>query len=110
MRQLVWGLLSLVWPETVQATDGWQPLTGDEIRQSLSSRVLLFPEGVAQDFLSDGRTIRAGTWGRWHVEEDRYCETWSGKRPICAQVDQDGLSLRFREDGGFVRTGTYGDL
>lgn len=107
MRRLV--LCCLLWSGPAMA-DAWQPLTGDQIAQALTARVLVFPEGVAQDFLADGRTIRAGTWGEWRVDGDRYCEIWAGKRPICAEVDSRGLDLRFREDGGFVRTGRYGDL
>lgn len=90
--------------------EGWQRLSGDQITSALTSRVVVFPEGVAQYFLEDGRTIRAGGWGQWHVEDDRYCENWSGRRAICAVVDHDGEVFLFREETGFVRSGRYGDL
>lgn len=107
MRRLV--LTCLVCPGLAWAEE-WQPLTGDQIRSALTARVLLFPEGVAQDFRADGGTIRAGSWGQWRVEGDRYCEIWAANRPICAEVDQNGLDLRFREETGFTRIGRYGDL
>ncbi|MDR7125141.1 hypothetical protein [Pseudotabrizicola sp. 4114] len=108
-------MLLMVWPglalaESGAPPGGWQTLSGGQIADALTSRVLVFPEGVAQYFLDDGRTIRAGGWGEWRVDGDRYCESWSGKRPICAEVDSDGDDLRFREDSGFVRSGRYGDL
>ena len=107
MRALV-GVL-LLWSAPLQAQD-WQTLTGGQIADALTSRVVVFPEGVAQYFLDDGRTIRAGSWGEWQVDRDRYCESWSGKRPICAEVDSAGDDLRFREETGFIRAGRYGDL
>lgn len=103
------GVVLMLWPGFALADD-WQTLSGHQISDALTSRVVVFPEGVAQYFLEDGRTIRAGSWGEWRVDSDRYCESWSGKRPICAEVDSDGSDLRFREDGGFVRAGRYGDL
>jgi hypothetical protein len=103
------GVVLALWPMAAFAND-WQTLSGAQIIDALTSRVVVFPEGVAQYFLEDGRTIRAGAWGEWRVDSDRYCESWSGKRPICAEVDTDGLDLRFREDTGFIRAGRYGDL
>ncbi|NEX44853.1 hypothetical protein [Pseudotabrizicola algicola] len=106
---LRFGVVLMLWSGPGLAAD-WQTLTGDQISAALTARVVVFPEGVAQYFLEDGRTIRAGSWGEWRVDSDRYCESWSGKRPICAEVDSDGIDLRFREDSGFVRAGRYGDL
>ncbi|MDO9637448.1 MAG: hypothetical protein Q7J44_02795 [Pseudotabrizicola sp.] len=107
MRELM--VILTLWPGVALA-EGWQQLTGGQIADALTSRVVVFPDGVAQYFLEDGRTVRAGGWGEWRVDGDLYCEIWSGKRPICAQVDSDGPGLRFREDSGFTRAGQYGDL
>ena len=102
-------VLVMAWPGLALA-EGWVQLSGGQIADALTSRVVVFPEGVAQDFRADGTTIRAGSWGQWQVTGDHYCESWSGKRPICAYVDSSGIDLRFREETGFVRTGRYGDL
>ena len=105
----LWMAGALLWPGVVWA-EAWEQLTGEQIAEALSARVVVFPEGVAQDFRADGRTIRAGAWGEWRVEGDRYCEVWVNSRPICAAVDRQGITLRFREETGFVRLGHYGDL
>lgn len=91
--------------------EAWEVLDGPAIADALTARVLIYPEGVAQDFRRDGMTIRLGDRGLWWVEGDLYCESWGSLRPICAEVDRrDDRYIRFREDTGFVRIGFYGDL
>ncbi len=108
MRRLVLALLML--PATAFAED-WQRLDGPAITGALTSRVVIYPEGVAQDFLADGRTIKAGGRGRWEVRDNRYCVRWP---PFeiweCATVEIRGIDLRFVTEGGEVTVVRYGDL
>lgn len=112
MRHLGWTLaLSLTGLPLMAQAEEWVVLDGPGISQALTARVLIYPEGVAQDFRRDGRTIRLGDRGRWWVEGDLYCESWGRLRPICAEVDQrDDRYIRFREETGFIRIGFYADL
>lgn len=108
MRRLTLALLML--PGAAVAEE-WHSLNGPAITEALSSRVVIYPEGVAQDFLSDGRTIKAGGRGHWQVRDDRYCvrwppfETWE-----CATVEIRGIDLRFIPEAGEVLVVRYGDL
>lgn len=108
MRRLVLALLML--PVPALAED-WQPLDGPAIARALTSRVLIYPEGVAQDFLADGRTIKAGGRGRWQVRDNRYCVRWPPFEVWeCATVEIRGIDLRFVTDRGEVTLARYGDL
>lgn len=108
MRRLI-AILSAL-PQIASAEE-WEPLTGAEIAEALQSRVVIYQEGVAQDFLKDGRTIKAGGRGIWQIEGDKVCVRWP---PFeiweCSTVEVRGVDLRFTTEKGEVTIVKYGDL
>jgi hypothetical protein len=95
----------------------WHPLTGGQIKDALSARVLAYPDDKTQNFFADGRTLYEGggsaQWGQWRIEGDRYCSVWPpSDRWSCYGVEGEaaGLDLRFVTEGGSVTQGRYIDL
>jgi hypothetical protein len=90
----------------------WTRLTGDEIRMSLTGRVLSYGANW-QDFRSSGRTLYhsgAESWGYWRVQDDQYCSQWPPSNLwACYDIDQSGDMLRFVGLEGDKETGTYKD-
>lgn len=108
MRRLI---LALVMVPNLAIAEDWERLAGDAIASALTSRVVIYPEGVAQDFMADGRTIKAGGRGQWRIEDDKYCVRWP---PFeiweCFTVDVRGIDLRFITERGEISFARYGDL
>lgn len=108
MKRLIAGMLFL--PAIAHAEE-WVQLSGPEIAQALTSRVVIYEEGVAQDFLADGRTIKAGGRGLWQIDGAKVCVRWP---PFeiweCSIVERKGIDLRLTTDRGDVMIVRYGDL
>ena len=95
------------------AAEDWVALTGPEITQALTSRVLGYPDGTLQDFKSGGQTIAGSGEGRWRVQGDLYCSVWPpSDRWSCYGVARSagGLDISFTGDDGSVTVGRYVDL
>lgn len=108
MRRLAFLLAVL---PAMAAAEDWQRLDGAGIRVALTSRVVFHPLGVAQDFLPDGRTLKAGSWGVWEIEGDRICTRWPPRvARECATVEIREIDLRLVTDNGDVVLLRYGDL
>ena len=102
---LVLGMLpGLAWAED------WQVLDGPGIVAALSSRVVQYESGAAQNFFDDGRTLYEGPgalWGKWRVQGAQYCAIWpQSHRWACYPVARRGLQVRF----GAALVGQYVDL
>lgn len=105
-------VLGLVAP--VQA-EGWRPLDSAGIKAALAARVLGYPDGATQDLFQDGRTLYLvgdrASWGRWWVEDDRYCSSWPPSDvAACYLIAVQGLDVRFTGSDGSVTVGRYQDL
>jgi hypothetical protein len=95
------------------AAEDWIALTGPEITQALTARVLGYPDGTLQDFKDGGQTIAGAATGRWTVQGDLYCSVWPpSDRWDCYDVARSarGLDIRFTGDDGSVTVGRYVDL
>jgi hypothetical protein len=90
-----------------------EPLTGPQIAQALTARVLGYDNGARQDFKADGRTLYQTDkteWGRWRVQGDQYCSQWPpSDRWSCYGVTRDGPQIGFVAGDGSVVTGRYID-
>lgn len=85
------------------------------ITAALSARVLQYPDGAAQNFYTDGRTIYHVTtgisWGKWWVKVGKYCSKWPpSETPGCHEVKASGPDLRFTGSRSGVTIGRYVDL
>ena len=110
MRGLV--MLMAVWPGMALAED-WVRLTGPQITEALTARVLSYADGTTQEFKAGGQTMAGSGEGRWRVEGDRYCSVWPPSESwACYDVDRAarGLDVRFTDDAGSVTVGRYTDL
>ncbi len=92
-------------------------LTGSQVSESLTARVLGYEDGSTQNFYADGRTLYAAgageSWGRWRVTGDQYCSSWPPSDSwACYGVEAEagGLDLRFVDRRGGVSLGRYQDL
>jgi hypothetical protein len=95
------------------AAEDWVALTGPEITQALTSRVLGYPDGTLQDFKAGGQTIAGSAEGRWRVQGDQYCSVWPpSERWDCYGVARSvrGLDIGFTGGDGSVTVGRYVDL
>lgn len=86
----------------------WTALTGDQITQILTGRVLDYGDKW-QDFRASGRTLYfsgAESWGYWDVRGDQYCSMWPPSDLWgCYDVAQSGEALRFVGAQGDVTDG-----
>jgi len=89
-------------------------LTGPQITQALSARVLGYDKGASQTFFADGRTLYETDkpeWGRWRVQGDLYCSQWPpSDRWVCYGVTRDGPDIGFVAGDGSVVTGHHVDV
>ena len=95
------------------AAEDWVALSGPEITQALTSRVLGYPDGTLQDFKAGGQTIAGQAEGRWQVQGALYCPVWPpSERRSCFDVARSarGLDIRFTGNDGSVTVGRYVDL
>ena len=110
MRQIIFALLMAL-PATVQAQD-WTLMSGDEIREALTGRVLSYGSSW-QDFRASGRTLYnagADAWGYWRIQNDQYCSQWPPSDLwACYDMERDGDRLRFVGAQGDVSVATYKD-
>lgn len=93
------------------AAEDWHPMTGPQIREALSGRMLAYGAAARQEFRKSGRTLYdAGSpsWGRWAVRDDQYCSCWPPSDLwTCYDVARRGDSLRFIDQNGEFTDGTY---
>ena len=95
------------------AAEDWIALTGPEIVQALTARVLGYPDRTLQDFKAGGQTIAGTGEGRWRVQGDLYCSVWPpSERWDCYDVARSvrGLDICFTGGDGSVTVGRYVDL
>jgi hypothetical protein len=96
--------------------EDWVRLTGPEITQALSARVLAYGNGGMQNFRADGSTLYESgppSTGRWRVEGNRYCSVWPPSELwTCYDIDRSasGLDIRFVADDRTETIGRYVDL
>ena len=99
---VVFGLLL---PISAAAQDDWEAMTGAEIVEALTGKVLTY-ENAWQDFRASGRTLyNAGrdSWGYWGVRGDQYCSMWPPSDLwACYDMARSGDQLRFIGEAGDV--------
>ena len=92
--------------------EGWEPLSGEDIRDALTGRTLEYAN-ARQDFRASGRTLyTAGqeSWGYWRIEGNQYCSQWPPSDLwACYRVERDGAQVRFIGAGGDITEGRYAD-
>lgn len=93
------------------AAEGWTPMTGDEIREALTGRILAYPD-TTQDFRASGRTLYIfkgrESWGYWRIEDDRYCSQWPPNDMwACYTMDRKDDRLRFVGPNNDITEATY---
>ena len=108
MRQFAL-IIALLTPFSAVA-EGWERLSGDEIRTALEGRKLQY-SFATQDFRSSGRTLYDSgrpSWGYWRVQDDQYCSQWPPSDLwACYHMDKNGEKLRFVGDRDDVTEGVY---
>ena len=101
------ALLLMIWPCFATA-EGWQRMTGDDIRSVLTDQRLTY-DTAWQEFRASGRTLyNAGrdSWGYWQVRNDQYCSQWPpGGQWDCYDMQRNGNTLRFVSAFGDVTDG-----
>lgn len=94
------------------AAQGWQSMSGDQIRPALEGRKLQYASAW-QDFRRSGRTLyNAGTdsWGYWRVEADQYCSQWPPQDMwACYGMERLGNRFRFVAERGDITEATYAE-
>ncbi|GGX48298.1 hypothetical protein GCM10007385_15190 [Tateyamaria omphalii] len=95
------------------AAQDWMPMSGEQIRDALTGRVLAYPD-TSQDFRASGRTLYIfrgrESWGYWRIEDDRYCSQWPPNDMwACYTMDGKGDRLRFVGQGGDITEASYAD-
>lgn len=96
--------------------DEWKPLSGDQITQALTARVLRYDGGETQQFNADGTTQYESpevSNGQWRVMGSEYCSRWPpSDRWSCYGVEMEaaGLDIRFIAGDGSIATGRHMDL
>lgn len=110
MRKFLFVILFAL-PSGARADDPrWVSLTGAEITQALTGRVLDYGKQW-QDFRASGRTLYfAGrdSWGYWDVRGDQYCSMWPPSDLwACYEIQQSGEMLRFVGSEGDVTEAVY---
>ena len=113
MIRLIFAIMFL---PTVALAEGdtWETLTGAEIAQALTGRVLDYG-AQWQDFRASGRTLynHAGrdSWGYWAVRGDQYCSMWPPSDLwACYDMTRRGDMLRFIDANGEVTEAVYRDV
>jgi hypothetical protein len=105
-----WLVIAALLPGVALADD-WKTLTGPEITEALTARVVTYAGDYRQDFLADGTTLYDDSRGVWWVEGDKYCSQWPpSDRWDCYDVALNGLDVRFTGKDGSVTEGRYADL
>lgn len=98
------------------AEETWTRLKGEEIREALSQRSLVYGDGDVQEFGADGSTVYEDgkrSTGRWSIRGDRYCSLWPPSDAwACYRVHRHarGLDLLFTAANGERVVGRYNDL
>ncbi len=99
---------------TPAMAEDWTTLSGDQITQALTARLLRYEDGARQQFNADGTTIYESpdiSHGQWRVTGDQYCSQWPpSDRWSCYDVAQNGLDIRFVAGDGSAAIGRYADL
>jgi hypothetical protein len=94
--------------------EDWARLTGDQITQALTARLVVYDGGERQQFNADGTTLYESpepSQGQWRITGDQYCSQWPpSDRWACYDVEAQGLDIRFIAGDGSVATGRYADL
>jgi len=90
----------------------WRALSGPDIAEALTGRILQYDSGAWQDFRASGRTLYnagADSWGYWAVREDAYCSMWPPSDLwACYGVEASDDAIRFVGDApGDITTGRY---
>lgn len=102
MRGLISAVMLLAAAPVVGEEAAWQPMSGAQIAQALTGRVLQY-DSAWQDFRASGRTrYNAGrdSWGYWRVEGDRYCSMWPPSDLwACYDMERSKDRLRFIGSG-----------
>ena len=97
-------MVALVLAGPVQAQE-WTDLTGAEIADALTDRLVTYDNDATQRFFASGRTLYTHgepSWGSWEVREDAYCSLWP-PAPVwdCYTVQGAGPSgIAFEDDHG----------
>jgi hypothetical protein len=82
--------------------EDWARLTGDQITQALTARLVVYDGGERQQFNADGTTL---------YESPEPSQQWPpSDRWACYDVEAQGLDIRFIAGDGSVATGRYADL
>ena len=93
---------------------GAETLTGAQIAEALTARVLQYDDGARQEFKEDGRTLYETDkpeWGHWRVQGEQYCSQWPpSDRWTCYGITGDGQQVGFVAGNGSVTVGRYIDL
>ena len=102
--------IALLFAMPVAADEVWTPLSGAQIAEALTGKVLEYPGGW-QDFRASGRTLYntgRDSWGYWAVRGDQYCSMWPPSDLwACYGMARRGDVLRFIGAAGDI---TDGDL
>jgi hypothetical protein len=110
------SLMILILMAQPALADEWATLTGAQITQALTARLLQYDGGERQQFNADGTTLYESpdaSHGQWRVTGDQYCSQWPpSDRWSCYDVEGEatGLNIRFIAGDGSVSTGRYIDL
>ena len=57
----------------------WTDLTGAQIAEALTDRLVTYDNDATQRFFASGRTLYTHgepSWGAWEIREDAYCSHW----------------------------------
>ncbi len=86
----------------------WQSIDGQQIRDTLSDKVVIY-DNAEQKFFSSGRTLyNAGqdSWGTWAVRGDKYCSQWPpSEQWTCYSMTRAGQRVQFVDGNGNVFEG-----
>jgi hypothetical protein len=105
-----WLVIAALLPGVALADD-WKTLTGPEITEALTARVVTYAGDHRQDFMADGTTLYDDSRGAWRVEGDQYCSQWPpSDRWDCYWVSLNGLEVYFIAKDGTITEGRYADL
>jgi hypothetical protein len=79
------------------------PVSGYEIKATLSDHTALLPGGFAEYYAPDGRLHGMSDGqpyeGTWEVRGDTFCTALDGDPAVCSQVGRDGDTLYWSLDG-----------
>lgn len=111
MRLIIVFWLVFCAPAAFADGEQWTPLSGDEITDTLTGRIVQYASAT-QDFRVSGRTLyNAGrdSGGYWAVRGSQYCSLWPPQDLwACYDLQQQGDRLRFIGAAGDVTDGVLG--